>query len=203
VSFAYQYETGYTGTVGANFTLELAGTQAYASPLLTGYPYEKKGTKYSPPVSVNTQGLSIAIPSSGGAATFKFQNIDKNINLLLPLKISFTCAGSSACFVDQSVPPCTYPANCPGKVLPRADKQTWMMNKSTIIMPCNDTGFTNPQTTLGWGIVDFDWSNAKGNGARFRNKSVCDRGFYVESQSTCRALANHELCHHTADITQH
>lgn len=24
---------------------------------------------------------------------------------------------------------CTYPANCPNKVLPRADKQTWMMNK--------------------------------------------------------------------------
>ena len=24
--------------------------------------------------------------------------------------------------------------------------------------------FTDPQTTLGWGIVDFDWSNAKGTG---------------------------------------
>jgi len=49
-------------------------------------------------------------------------------------------------------------------VLPRADKQTWAMNKSTIIMPCNNTGFTDPQTTLGWGVVDFDWSNAKGTG---------------------------------------
>lgn len=35
---------------------------------------------------------------------------------------------------------CSYPINCPGKVLPRADKQTWQMNKSTIIMPCNNTG---------------------------------------------------------------
>ena len=35
---------------------------------------------------------------------------------------------------------------------------------STIIMPCNNTGFTDPQTTLGWGIVDFDWSNKKGTG---------------------------------------
>ena len=34
------------------------------------------------------------------------------------------------------------------------------MNKSTIIMPCN-TSFTDPNTTLGWGVVDFDWSNAK------------------------------------------
>jgi hypothetical protein len=60
---------------------------------------------------------------------------------------------------------CAYPRNCPGKVFPRADKQTWQMNLSTIIMPCNDTGFTDPQSTLGWGIVDFDWSNAKGTGA--------------------------------------
>ena len=38
------------------------------------------------------------------------------------------------------------------------------MNKSTIIMPCNNTGYTDPSTTLGWGIVDFDWSNGKGTG---------------------------------------
>ena len=38
------------------------------------------------------------------------------------------------------------------------------MNLSTIIMPCNDTGFTDPKTTEGWGIVDFDWSNSKGTG---------------------------------------
>ena len=55
-----------------------------------------------------------------------------------------------------------WPNTCPG-VLPTM-KQTWMMNKSTIIMPCNDTGFTDPSTTLGWGIVDFDWSNGKGTG---------------------------------------
>lgn len=28
-------------------------------------------------------------------------------------------------------------------------------------MPCNVSGFTDPSSTLGWGIVDFDWSNAK------------------------------------------
>ena len=32
-------------------------------------------------------------------------------------------------------------------------------------VPCNNTGFTDPKTTLGWGIVDFDWSNSKGTGA--------------------------------------
>lgn len=34
VSFAYSYVTGYSGTVGANFTLELAGSAAYSSPML-------------------------------------------------------------------------------------------------------------------------------------------------------------------------
>eukprot|EP00037_Helgoeca_nana_P010376 m.91137 g.91137 ORF g.91137 m.91137 type:complete len:430 (-) comp20166_c0_seq1:237-1526(-) len=38
---------------------------------------------------------------------------------------------------------------------------TYQMNKSTIIMPCNESGYTDPQSTKGWGIVDFDWSNAK------------------------------------------
>lgn len=38
---------------------------------------------------------------------------------------------------------------------------TYQMNRSTIIMPCNETGFTDPASTRGWGVVDFDWSNAK------------------------------------------
>ena len=59
---------------------------------------------------------------------------------------------------------CSYPTNCPNQVLPRSDTQTWMMNQSTIIMPCNNSGFTDPKSTLGWSIVDFDWSNAKGTG---------------------------------------
>ena len=32
---------------------------------------------------------------------------------------------------------------------------TWLMNASTIIMPCNYSGFTDPTTTAGWGVVDF------------------------------------------------
>ena len=38
---------------------------------------------------------------------------------------------------------------------------TYQMNRSTIIMPCNESGLTDPQSTKGWGIVDFDWSNGK------------------------------------------
>lgn len=42
---------------------------------------------------------------------------------------------------------------------------TYLMNASTIIMPCNSSGFTDPASTKGWGVVDFDWSNAKGTGS--------------------------------------
>ena len=44
-------------------------------------------------------------------------------------------------------------------VVPRAPYvQTWLMNLSTIIMPCNYTGLTDPASTKGWGIVDFGLS---------------------------------------------
>ena len=58
----------------------------------------------------------------------------------------------------------SWPNTCPGKAYWPRMQQTYQMNKSTIIMPCNNTGFTDPATTLGWSIVDFDWSNSKGTG---------------------------------------
>lgn len=57
-----------------------------------------------------------------------------------------------------------WPSVCPGTV-PSKMTPTWKMNASTIIMPCNNTGWTDPESTKGWGIVDFDWSNSKGTGS--------------------------------------
>lgn len=45
-------------------------------------------------------------------------------------------------------------------------KPTWQMNLSTIVMPCNNSGFTDPSRTAGFGIVDFDWSNSKAQWAK-------------------------------------
>ena len=39
---------------------------------------------------------------------------------------------------------------------------TWNMPKSTMFMPCNDSGFLDPVISAKWGVVDFDWSNGKG-----------------------------------------
>lgn len=62
VNFAYTYVTGFGGTVGAHFTLDVAGTAVYNSPILNKYPY---GGAYSPPVNA-AWSQSIAVPSSGG-----------------------------------------------------------------------------------------------------------------------------------------
>eukprot|EP01052_Picozoa_sp_SAG31_P025411 SAG31_NODE_2226_length_6149_cov_9.156198_3_plen_279_part_00 len=43
---------------------------------------------------------------------------------------------------------------------------TYQLNRSTIIMPCNYSGLTSAASITGWGIVDFDWSNAKAIWAR-------------------------------------
>jgi len=38
---------------------------------------------------------------------------------------------------------------------------TYDMKLSTAFMPCNDSGFLEPEISKGWGLIDFDWSNAK------------------------------------------
>jgi hypothetical protein len=37
----------------------------------------------------------------------------------------------------------------------------FQMNQSTIVMPCNNSGYMDPERTVGWAIIDFDWSNGK------------------------------------------
>ena len=38
---------------------------------------------------------------------------------------------------------------------------TYNMSMSTVIMPCNTTGYFNPSAAAAYGLVDIDWSNAK------------------------------------------
>ena len=55
-----------------------------------------------------------------------------------------------SCGVDHSKP-CPVPTWEP----------TWDLARSTAIQPCNDTGWYDPQFASKWGLVSFDWSNAK------------------------------------------
>ena len=45
-------------------------------------------------------------------------------------------------------------------VLPKWEP-TWDVGQSTIIQPCHSAGLMPVDTTKGWGLVSFDWSNAK------------------------------------------
>jgi hypothetical protein len=38
---------------------------------------------------------------------------------------------------------------------------TYNMSLSTVLMPCNTSGFMDAAFSAKWGIVDFDWSNSK------------------------------------------
>ena len=70
----------------------------------------------------------------------------------------------------------TYPDSCPMGIdttgqpsrlcVPNASglkgwTPTYNMSMSTIIMPCNTTGYFEPSAAARYGIVDVDWSNAK------------------------------------------
>jgi hypothetical protein len=38
---------------------------------------------------------------------------------------------------------------------------TYLLNRSTIVQPCNESGFFDPSFLAKFGVVDVDWSNAK------------------------------------------
>lgn len=54
----------------------------------------------------------------------------------------------------QPLPPLNKPT------LPKYE-QTWDMQRSTVIMPCNRSGPLDPEFFGQFGIVDVDWSNEK------------------------------------------
>eukprot|EP01052_Picozoa_sp_SAG31_P016771 SAG31_NODE_1124_length_9772_cov_11.331541_3_plen_105_part_00 len=44
--------------------------------------------------------------------------------------------------------------------LPKWQPQ-WSMALSTIVMPCNDSGYHSVEEASSYGLVSYDWSNAK------------------------------------------
>ena len=67
----------------------------------------------------------------------------------------------------------------------------YQMNLSTIIMPCNFTGPTDPSATAGWGIVDVDNSNWKGTGDSYgwakASPMDCEERLAKQAQMTKQA----------------
>ena len=56
-----------------------------------------------------------------------------------------------ACAIDTDNDPCPLPPW----------NATWDLARSTAIQPCNTSGFYDPEFAAKWGLVSFDWSNAK------------------------------------------
>lgn len=96
IAFSYRYSTGFGPTgEGTNFTVRVAGQAVYASPKLVDYRYSENRSNYSLPVPVSLSGLSIIVPSNatdGARISFEFDNNDRNVQLLLPLNLTLTCA---------------------------------------------------------------------------------------------------------------
>jgi hypothetical protein len=97
MSFEYSYTIGFGPTgqegKGSNFTVKAAGGKVYASPLYNDYPYSQSHPNYSQPIAVNVP-LSIKVPAADKARIeFDFDNNDRNMQLLLPLKVNVTCTG--------------------------------------------------------------------------------------------------------------
>ena len=108
VAFSYRQCTGFATTgPGPNFTLAIAGSAAFMSGPLHGFPYKKScpgGACYSPPATASASSLAIKVPSEGAQRiTFEFLNTGMNLQLLLPMTLTLTCTGG----------PCTKPAPPP------------------------------------------------------------------------------------------
>jgi hypothetical protein len=109
LSFSYRYCVGFASTgVGSNFTLKLGSSAAYVSPHFTDYPYSKASDPnkvYSPSVNV-TVDINMTIPTSGVVSRieFDFENVARNVQLMLPMTIAITCAGGS-CLKPPPPPP--------------------------------------------------------------------------------------------------
>ena len=140
LGFVYRYQTGYKGPVGMSFVVKVGGAVAYASPMISDYPYTKAGN-YSPPVTVAKTGLGLKV-SKGDQIVFEFINVDKNIEILLPFEVTIGCTGGS----------CT-------AALPTTWNVVWTGGQS------NSVG-TNSQTSgyptwpLNNRIQNFDWKSS-------------------------------------------
>jgi hypothetical protein len=112
MSFEYSYTIGFGATgqqgKGSNFTVKVAGEKVYATPLYNDYPYSHSHPNYSKPIAVNVP-LSIKVPAANKARIeLDFDNNDRNIQLLLPLKVNVTCTGGPC----NAPPAPTPPAAC-------------------------------------------------------------------------------------------
>ena len=131
--------------------------------------------------------------ASGTTVEFKLVNGSYGLGKITwggsVVALSTTADSSSA----ASAPP---PPPCPGYGAagelgrPCTPKwsPTYSMAKSTIVMPCNNSGFLDPSFAAKWGICDIDWSNLK---SQWDKKNPMDCGeLLLEQARRIKAVAH-------------
>ena len=91
--FSYLYTSGFSGGNGTNFSLVMAGTTVYRSPRLVEYAYSKTHPNFSTSVNVSVSRLAIKVTASRSRVAIVFDNNDRNVQLLLPLRLMLVCTG--------------------------------------------------------------------------------------------------------------
>ena len=93
VKFSYRYTSGFSGGNGTNFSVIMAGTTVYRSPNLVEYAYSKTHPNFSTSVNVTVPGLAVEVTAAQSHIAIVFANNDRNVQLLLPLRLTLTCTG--------------------------------------------------------------------------------------------------------------
>ena len=62
-------------------------------------------------------------------------------------------------------------------------KPTWKLDRSTITMTCNGSGWSSPERGAAFGIVSYDWSNAKRQWAAAKPMD-CEERLQTQAQMT-------------------
>ena len=108
IAFSYQYNTGFGPKGrGTEFTVYVADVPVYTSPELTDFEYRDNRSLYSPPVPVDSSGLSIRIPSNGtaGRIEIRFNNNERNVQLKLPMIFQIGCSAGPCLGTSAWSPP--------------------------------------------------------------------------------------------------
>ncbi len=98
-------------------------------------------------------------------------NVVDNCSFIISWRHPSACATTSTesaaslenmrgqCDASNPAPPAPSPVTCKGCLPPWIP--TWDMMRSTVLYTCNYSGFHNVSEAVRYGIVSYDWSNAK------------------------------------------
>ena len=65
-------------------------------------------------------------------------------------------------------------------------RPTWQLNRSTMLQPCNYSGYFDPEFSARFGVVSYDWSNAKQQWAN-RQPMDCEERLLEQARRTKEA----------------